>query len=212
MTANLHWPLVLCACLIPLCAAAGTEEEIECVSKHTKDATILRASYRFKLAEIKTIMRLGGYSDGIAGADFKWEHHLIQGRQLITPEIMQAEWPAEWAQSQQAVFPGLDRLLQKVNAKGATELTPTRETATVRPTWTRLCVACFWCTVPSTTTSSVTALAGKHSASSAMPRQPGCGGIMTTLPLGCSNFSMMQRGLINASQTPEAAGLCLIRP
>lgn len=106
---------------------AAIEEEIQCISKHTKEASVLRTSYRFKSAEIKTITRLAGYSDGIAGGDFKWEHHLIQGRQLITPETMQEEWPAQWARFQQAVFPGLDQLLHRVDARGTSELSPHEE-------------------------------------------------------------------------------------
>ena len=33
--------------------------------------------YIFKSAEIKTIARLAGYSEDIAGSDFKWKHHLV---------------------------------------------------------------------------------------------------------------------------------------
>ena len=123
--------MLLCCCccvwLIYRVLPAAIEEEIQRVSKHTKDASVLRTSYIFKTAEIKTIMRLAGFSEGIAGADFKWEHHLIQGRQLITPEIMQAKWPVQWAQFRQTVFPGLDRLLQRVHAKGTTELSSHEE-------------------------------------------------------------------------------------
>ncbi len=50
---------------------AATEEEIECISKHITGATCLRSNYRFKSAEIKTIARLAGYSEDIAGSDFK---------------------------------------------------------------------------------------------------------------------------------------------
>lgn len=106
---------------------AAIEEEIQCITKHTKEASVLRTSYRFKSAEIKTMTRLAGYSAGIAGGDFKWEHHLIQGRQLITPEVMQEKWPAQWACFQQAVFPCLDRLLQRVDARGTSELSPHEE-------------------------------------------------------------------------------------
>lgn len=98
-------------------AAAAIEEEIECISKHTKGATVLRTSYRFKSAEIKSITRLADYQEGIAGSDFKWEHHLIQGRQLITPDILQAKWPAEWTEFQDTVFPGLVRLARDVHIR-----------------------------------------------------------------------------------------------
>ncbi len=76
-------------------SSAGTEEQIECITKHTKDATVLRSSYRFTSAEIACIALLAGFSEDMAGADFRWEHRLIQGRQLITPERIQAEWPVQ---------------------------------------------------------------------------------------------------------------------
>ena len=56
---------------------AAIEEEIECVNKHTKDATTLRGHYRFKSAEVKTMMRLARFFEDIAGTDFKWEHHFV---------------------------------------------------------------------------------------------------------------------------------------
>ncbi len=52
---------------------------------------------------------------------------MVQGRQLITPEIMQAKWPAQWAQFQQTVFPGLNQLLRRVDARGTTDLSEHEE-------------------------------------------------------------------------------------
>ena len=37
---------------------------MECLSKHTKDATALRGSYKIKSAEVATIMVAAGYAMG----------------------------------------------------------------------------------------------------------------------------------------------------
>ena len=60
---------------------------MECLSKHTKDATALRGSYKFKSAEVATIMVAAGYAVGVAGRAFLWEYLYVQGRQLATAEL-----------------------------------------------------------------------------------------------------------------------------
>jgi len=86
---------------------AVTEENMECLSKHTKDATALRGSYKFKSAEVATIMVAAGYAVGVAGRAFLWEYLYVQGRQLAKAELIQSKWPEMWTQFCDSVFPGL---------------------------------------------------------------------------------------------------------
>jgi len=86
---------------------AVSEEDLACLSKHTRDATTLRFSYKFKSAEVRAIMVAAGYASGVAGKAFVWEYHYVQGRQLATAELMQSKWPDMWTQFCNSVFPGL---------------------------------------------------------------------------------------------------------
>lgn len=59
---------------------AATEEEVESISKHVKDATALRGHYRFKHPEVVTIMKAAGFCIGVSGSAFDWEYVFVQGR------------------------------------------------------------------------------------------------------------------------------------
>ena len=101
---------------------AVTEESMECLSKHTKDATALRGSYKFKSAEVATIMVAAGFALGVAGRAFLWEYLYVQGRQLATAELIQSKWPEMWTQFCNSVFPGLLDFKATVDSWGTFDL------------------------------------------------------------------------------------------
>ncbi len=95
---------------------------MECLSKHTLEATALRGSYKFKSAEVATIMVAAGFAVGVAGRAFLWEYLYVQGRQLATSELIQSEWPETWTQFCDSVFPGLLSFKATVDSWGTFDL------------------------------------------------------------------------------------------
>ena len=95
---------------------------MQCLSKHTKDATALRGSYKFKSAEVATIMVAAGFAAGVAGRAFLWEYLFVQGRQLATAELIQSTWPEMWTQFCDSVFRGLLDFKATVDSWGTFDL------------------------------------------------------------------------------------------
>ncbi|DBA76062.1 TPA: hypothetical protein ACH3X1_009808 [Trebouxia sp. C0004] len=90
--------------------AAVTQENKECISKHTKDATAFRGFYKFKSTEVSTITVTAGYATGVAGKAFLWEYQFVHGRQLATAELIESRRPDMWKQFCDSCFSGADRL------------------------------------------------------------------------------------------------------
>lgn len=96
---------------------------MECVSKHTVNASSLRGSYKFKTAEVETITIAAGFDEGVASRAYQWECMVIQGRQLVTADLIQNKWPGLWEEFCEATFPGLIRFKTVVDARGEHNLT-----------------------------------------------------------------------------------------
>lgn len=101
---------------------AATEEQVESISKHVKDATALRGHYRFRHAEVETIMKAAGFCIGVSGSAFNWEYVFVQGRQLLTADKIQKQWPGRWEEFCETMFPGLLSFKAQVDSWGDRKL------------------------------------------------------------------------------------------
>ena len=107
-----------------LCWFAVDEEKMETISKHVANATAIRAHYKFKHAEVETMMKAAGFCEGIYASQFAWEGSFVQGRQLATVELIQAKWPGMWEHFCEALFPGLLAFKAQIDTRGHHELYP----------------------------------------------------------------------------------------
>lgn len=70
------------------------EENMECISKYTKDASLSYVDcIQFKSTEVSTITVAAGYATGVDGKAFLWEYQFVQGRQLATAELIKSRRP-----------------------------------------------------------------------------------------------------------------------
>jgi len=107
-----------------LCYGAVNEEKMQCISKHAKDATSLRGDYKFKNAEVGTIMIAAGFAEQVSGKDFHWEYLFVPGRQLATAEnIKDLPGGADmWTYFCNTTFPGLLKFKAVVDTRGSYNL------------------------------------------------------------------------------------------
>ena len=96
---------------------------MQSISKHVKDATALRGHYKFRHAEVMTIMKAAGFCMGVSASTFSWEYVFVQGRQLLTADQIQKQWPGRWEEFYETMFPGLLGFKAQVDGWGDRELT-----------------------------------------------------------------------------------------
>lgn len=100
---------------------------METISKHVAKATAIRGHYKFKHAEVETIMKAADFCEGFYARQFAWEGAFIQGRQLATADLIQAKWPGIWEHFCEAMFPGMLAFKAQIDARGKHELSEDEE-------------------------------------------------------------------------------------